>query len=125
MSTCPQEANQLPNVNTGVGTFEKASIEMQRRHMVQLKLQAAANAFRIADVSSCLSHVHRLILLANCWASAGQMCHQDMLCRELAVENCGYKELQQLVEGAGPLRLPHGTEHCRCCLCLPAASVRA
>ena len=44
MSTCPQEANQLPNINTDVTTIEKASIEMQRRHMIQLKLQGAANA---------------------------------------------------------------------------------
>lgn len=75
MSTCPQEANQLPNLNTDVGTFEKASIEMQRGHMVQLKLQAAANALDFLDVSSCLTDMHRKLLLANRWATAGQVCH--------------------------------------------------
>ena len=75
MLTCPQEANQLPNVNTDVGAFEKASIEMQRRHMIQFKLQAAANALGLLTFSSCLSDMHRMIPLANIWASAGRTGH--------------------------------------------------
>ena len=75
MSTCPQEANQLPDVNADVSTFQKASIEMQRRHMIQLKLQAAARGLELLDVSSCLSDKHRMIQMANCWATAGRTGH--------------------------------------------------
>ena len=44
MSRCLQEADQLRDVDADISGSEKAFIEMQRCHMVQLKLQAAASA---------------------------------------------------------------------------------